>query len=162
MIHEKASGTAVIVTSLVLALALTTFPLPESIAAFWPEWAALVLFYWVMALPQRIGVTSAWVLGLCLDILKGALLGQHALALIVVTFLLLNMHQRIRIYPFWQQAITIGALLFIYQVLLLWIYSISGTMSVSWPYWYPSLIGIALWPWLFVLLRDLRRRYHVK
>lgn len=162
MIHEEARGSGIIFVSLIVALALTILPMPKVLEIFRPEWTALVLLYWIMALPHRIGVNVAWLLGLCLDVLKGALLGQHALAMALIAYLMLNMHLRIRIYPYWQQAVMVGLLLLVYQGLLLWIYGITGTLDPTWSYWAPSLLGAFLWPWIFVTLRDIRRRYQVR
>lgn len=162
MIHEESRGSGIIFVSLIVALALTILPMPKVLEIFRPEWTALVLLYWIMALPHRIGVNVAWLLGLCLDVLKGALLGQHALAMALIAYLMLNMHLRIRIYPYWQQAVMVGLLLLVYQGLLLWIYGITGTLDPTWSYWAPSLLGAFLWPWIFVTLRDIRRRYQVR
>lgn len=161
MILEEAKGTRYIVISLIIALALTVIPVPDYLTSFRPEWVALVLLYWIMALPQRIGVNVAWILGLCLDVLKGALLGQHALAMAVLAYLMLKLSLRIRVYPFWQQSVVVGLILFIYYALLLWIYDMTGTIDYSWNYWWPVLLGAVLWPWIFIILRDLRRRYHI-
>jgi rod shape-determining protein MreD len=162
MILEQAQGIRYIVISLILAMALTIVPMPEYLTIYRPEWVALVLLYWIMALPQRIGVNVAWVLGLCLDVLKGALLGQHALAMAVLAYLMLNLSLRIRVYPYWQQAVVVGFILFIYHALLLWIYDMTGTIDYNWHYWWPVLVGALLWPWVFIILRDIRRRYHIR
>ena len=49
-----------------------------------PEWVPMVLIYWVMALPYRIGIGSAWIVGLVLDILEGSILGLNAMALVII------------------------------------------------------------------------------
>ena len=76
----RSQGGLTIALSFFVALILTIIPLPDWMASFRPEWVALTLIYWSMALPQRVGVGIGWGLGLALDVLKGALLGQHALA----------------------------------------------------------------------------------
>ncbi len=161
MIHEPARATHVILITFIFALALTILPMPTAFADYRPEWVAIVLLYWIMALPHRVGIFSAWMLGIALDVLKGALLGQHALALAIAAFLMLHLHLRLRMYPFWQQSVVIGLILLIYQALLFWIYDMTSDITLSWPYWIPSLIGAVLWPWLFIILRDVRRRYNV-
>jgi len=162
MIYEQASGGRYIVISLIVAMALTILPMPEAVSDYRPEWVALVLLYWIMALPHRVGITTAWIMGICLDVLKGALLGQHALAMVVLAFMMLNLSLRIRMYPFWQQSVMVGFILFIYQVLLLWIYDMTGTIEFGWQYWSPVVLGMLLWPWIFIILRDVRRRHHVR
>jgi len=162
MMHEEASGGGYIAISLIFAMALTILPMPEALTSYRPEWVALVLLYWIMALPHRIGINIAWLMGISLDVLKGALLGQHALALVILAFMMFNLSLRIRVYPFWQQSVMIGLILFIYHALLLWIYDMTGTIEFTWHYWTPVLLGALLWPWIFIILRDVRRRYHVR
>lgn len=161
MMLEEAQGMRYVAASIIIAMALTILPLPEYMTIYRPEWVALVLLYWIMALPQRIGVNVAWILGICLDVLKGALLGQHALAMAVLAYLMLNLSLRIRVYPFWQQSVVVGLMLFIYHALLLWIYDMTGTIDLNWHYWWPVILGALLWPWIFIILRDIRRRYHI-
>ena len=86
MTAARASGQWVIAASLLLALLLSVWPLP--LWAQWgrPEWVAMVLIYWVLALPARVGIGVCWFTGLVLDILEGSPPGQNALALGVVAY----------------------------------------------------------------------------
>ena len=154
-------GGWIIAISVLVALMLTIVPLPEWLRPYRPEWTVLALIYWGMALPQRVGVGTGWATGLFIDVLKGSLLGQHALALTVVMFLTLNLHQRIRVFPLWQQALAVLVLSGLYQLLVLWFEGITGQRTGGWEYWMPSLIGMLLWPWVFITLRDVRRRFKV-
>jgi len=150
-----------VLLSFAIALALSTLPLPAWIAPYRPEWVPLVLVYWNLALPQRVGVGYGWLLGLLLDVTKGTLLGMHALALAVVAYVAVRLHRRIRVYPLWQQSFTILALVAFVQFFVLWIKGIIGQGPTSWQYWLPTLTSALIWPWLFVILRDLRRRFRV-
>jgi len=161
VIGDGRRGGWIIVLSFVVAMLLSILPLPQVVDPFRPEWTALVLIYWCLALPERVGVGSAWLVGLLMDVLKGGLLGEHALGLTVVAFLALKLHQRIRVYPMWQQALSVLMLLALYQLVTLWINGIIGRPARTWLYWAPSLTGTMLWPALFLLLRDLRRRFRV-
>ncbi len=156
-----ASGYATIVASFVFALMLSSLHLPPLLDHFRPDWVGLTLIYWCMALPQRVGVGTAWVLGLVLDAAQGTLLGQHALALSVVAFLTLRLHQRIRVFPLWQQALTVALFLLVDQLLVTWINGISGYAPRDFWYLAPVAGGTLAWPFAFVLLRDLRRRFNV-
>ena len=80
----------VIYASLVVALILMILPLPDWAQIYRPNWVALVLIYWSMALPGRVGLWFAFFCGIVLDTLLGTLLGQHALALVIIIFLNLN------------------------------------------------------------------------
>lgn len=154
-------GGAIIFLSLTVALLLTIVPLPENLRLLRPDWVLLVLIYWAMALPHRVGVGIAWIMGLINDVLTGMLLGQHALAYCLVIFLTLKLHQRLRLYPLWQQAQSILILLTLGQLILLWINGMIGRPLHSWLYWAPSVLGALLWPVLFVFLRGLRRAFRV-
>ena len=161
MSQQTQRGNWVIVTSFIVALMLMALPMPDWAGIWRPAWVALVLIYWCMALPSRIGIMVAFTLGIFLDVLTGTLLGQNALALSVVAFITLQFYQRVRVLPLWQQGITVFGLAFVHQVLLLWINGIQG-MPVSFSAYLASpLISMVLWPWIFVVLRDLRRKYQV-
>lgn len=161
MTQQRHRGNWVIVMSFVVALMLMALPMPDWAGIWRPAWVALVLIYWCMALPSRVGIMVAFTLGIFLDVLSGTLLGQNALALSVVAFITLQFYQRVRVLPLWQQGITVFGLAFIHQVLLLWINGIQG-MPVSFSaYWASPLISMVLWPWIFVVLRDMRRKYQV-
>ncbi len=67
--------------SFVAALVLAIVPLPAALAAYRPDWVPLVLIFWGLMAPERIGLLTAFAMGLALDTLSGALLGQHALAM---------------------------------------------------------------------------------
>ncbi len=161
MMIMRRHGNWVIVLSLLVALVLTLLPLPPWAAPYRPDWVALVLIYWCLALPERVSVGISWSMGLLLDGLSGTLIGQHALGLSVMAFLTAKLHQRIRLFPIWQQSLTVMLLLAMNQMMVLWVNGILGRPPHSWLYWAPSLIGLLLWPWVFGLLRDLRRRFRV-
>ena len=154
-------GGSVIFITLLVALLLTNLPLPDSLRFARPDWVLLVLIYWTMALPHRVGVGIAWLLGLFTDVLTGTLLGQHALAYSIVIFLTIKLHQRLRLHPLWQQSLSILTLLALSQLLLLWINGMIGRPVHTWMYWLPSLLGALLWPIIFPILRGLRRSFRV-
>ncbi len=157
-----AHGGPIIIITFAVSMVLTIVPLPEWLAPFRPEWIALTLIYWCMALPHRVGVISGFGLGLLLDVLKGAVLGQHAMVLAIVAYLTLKVHQQVRVFPRWQQALSIMALLIIAQMLVMWINGIVGHKGNSWLYWLPTLSSTLLWPWVYLILRDLRRHFGVR
>jgi rod shape-determining protein MreD len=144
--------------TIIIAFMLTIMPLPEWSQPFRPDWVTLVLIYWVMALPATFGVTIAWFLGLMLDVTHGALLGQHALGLVIAVYIVHSQHQRLRVASLLQQAIVFFFLLLLKQLLVLWVYGIMGQAPDTGLYFAPSLIGALLWPWIYIILRDLRRR----
>ncbi len=157
-----ARGGLVILITLCIALTLTILPLPESVREFRPQWVALVLIYWCMALPHRVGVGFGFSFGILLDVLTGTLLGQHALGLSVVAFATVKLHQRVRVFPLWQQSLVVLVLLVVEHLLALWVMGAINERPPGLIYWAVPPIGALLWPWVFVVLRDLRRRFHVR
>ncbi len=155
-------GSWVIWASFIVALTLTMLPLPHWAELFRPEWVALALIYWCMALPERVGVGVGWSMGILLDVVKGTLLGQNALALTLIAYLTLRLHQRVRVFPLWQQALFVFILVALDQMLVLWIKGIIGQPPGTWLYWLPSLTSMLLWPWVFLILRDMRRQFQVR
>jgi rod shape-determining protein MreD len=81
---SRTQGIWVIVLTFFIAYLLAIVPVPEWAMSYRPEWVPLVLIYWVMALPYRVGIGSAWIAGLVLDILEGSILGLNALALVII------------------------------------------------------------------------------
>ena len=161
MITGRKHGSGVIVATFLLALVLTVAPMPDWLRPIRPDWVGLVLIYWCLALPDRVGVGTGWFAGLLVDLLTGSLLGQHAMALAVIAWLTLRLHQRIRLFPVLQQALIILVLLVLHQLLALWVDRFIGRPGPPWYYWAPSLIGMLLWPLIYVALRGLRRSFSV-
>lgn len=145
--------------TLVAALMLAIMPLPDWMEAFRPDWVTLVLIYWAMALPTRIGVTMAWFAGLLLDVSYGTLIGQHAIGMVLVIYAIHLQHQRLRMASLLQQAIVIFFLLLLKQLLTLWVDGMLGRAPHNWHYFMPTITSALLWPWIYLILRDLRRKF---
>lgn len=159
--RPRHSGAWLIALSFLLALAFSSMPLPPRIELLQPNWVCLALIYWSLNMPRRVGMGAAWTLGLLLDVSRGALLGQHALALTVVTFITLKMHRRLRLYPLWRQSLAVLGLLFVNQVLVFWVDGVSGYPPRDLWYLAPALSGMLVWPWVAIVLGDLGRRFQV-
>ena len=144
------------------AFMLAIMPLPDWAIEFRPDWVTLVLIYWAMALPSKIGVTTAWFAGLLLDVSYGTLMGQHAVGLVLVVYVIHLQHQRLRLASLLQQAIVIFFLLLLKQLLVLWVDGMLGRAPDSWLYFMPTITSTLLWPWTYLILRDLRRKFGVE
>lgn len=151
----------VVVLSFIVALVLSVIPMPAPFDAGRPMWLAMVVAYWVMALPHRVGLLTAWVAGLATDVLFGELFGQNALVLVMVAWLVLLLYQRIRRFPLWQQSLVILPVLGIAQMVSLWLSSLVGNRPPTLLYLLPAAVSAVLWPWLFSILRVIRLRFHV-
>lgn len=149
----------IVAVTLVIALALTVVPLPDWAEGLRPLWVALAVFYWVIALPERFGVGLAWIVGLLLDALTGTVLGAHALALTLVAFVAARMHLKLRMFPVWQQSLAVGLALSLYAFVLFWVGGLSGEMTRPLVRFLPIATSVVLWPWIYALLRAVRRRF---
>ena len=144
------------------AFMLAIMPLPDWAVEFRPDWVTLVLIYWAMATPTRIGVTMAWFTGLLLDVSYGTLMGQHAIGMVLVIYVIHLQHQRLRVASLLQQAIVIFFLLLVKQLLSLWVDGMLGRAPDSWLYFMPTITSTLLWPWTYLILRDLRRKFSIE
>lgn len=147
--------------SLLLALLLSVAPMPQFMEVGRPLWLALVLSYWVLALPHRLGMVSAWSLGLVEDVLYGTLLGQNALILTLITFLVLSLQRRLRMFPMWQQSLVLLVVFGLAQLVQLWLNALTGNRPPTLAFVLPALISALLWPWVFAILRGLQQRFAV-
>jgi rod shape-determining protein MreD len=151
----------VIAGSFFVALVLAILPLPAWLQWGRPEWVGLALVYWVIALPHRVGVLTAFLLGVMVDVLEGAVLGQNALALTVVAMLSLTLYQRLRVYNLWQQSAVVFVLVGIHQMICQWVQTLQGVGATSIMFLLPALSSALLWPFVLHSLRGARRRYRV-
>ena len=165
MVEGSGRGGWVIFVTFAVAMLLAVVSLPDSLPRelghLRPQWIELVLIYWVIALPHRVGIVVAWTIGILMDVLLGSLLGQHGLAFIIVTYISSSLYQRLRMFAVWQQSLIVFAIIGLSLLLNFWIENIVGL--VEWSLWYllPAIVSALLWPWIFLCLRFSRRFFRV-
>ena len=147
--------------SLILACLLQLMPLPDLLLPFRPYWLGLILIYWALEEPERVGLGRAFLLGLVGDVLQGDLLGDQALRLAALAFIVLRFRSRLRFFPMWQQSLAVFALLLNDRVLSLMERTFTGDPLPPLSFWYAPVAGMLAWPWVFLLLDDLRARLRV-
>jgi len=145
-----------VMVAFIAAIALEVVPLPDGLQPFRPPLPAMVLIYWAMMWPQRFGLGTAFIIGICLDILHGQLLGQNALCLSVIAYLTVRFHLQIRIFPLWQLTMTVFALLSIEALLQFLIEGVAGLETGSLARVTRVLSGTLLWPLLLGIMDRLR------
>jgi len=148
--------------SLLLTVALALVPLPRMIEAFRPDWVAVVLLYWSLTAPRRFSLLTAFWMGIVLDTLSGSLLGQHALALLVIVYLAERFHLRIRVFPISQLGFSVFALLGLYEFILFWIDGVAGRTVPLMERWAPPLTGTLVWLALLAVFDSGRREAHAR
>lgn len=161
MIAVRARNVWVIWLSLALALLLSVVPMLKFMEVGRPLWLALFLTYWVLALPHRVGMATAWCIGLLTDVLHGTLLGQNALILTLITFLVLSLHQRLRMFPMWQQSVVLMVVFGLAQLVQLWLNALGGSRPPTLLFLLPALVSALLWPWVCMILRGIHQRLGV-
>jgi rod shape-determining protein MreD len=142
--------------SLVVALLLGLVPMPALLQPVRPYWLALVLAYWVLEAPDKVGLGVAFLLGLVADLAFGGLLGEQAMRLTIMAFILDRFRARLRFFPVSQQSAAIGILLLNDRVVGIAIHLVLGAVQLPWTYWLAPLLGMLLWAPLHLVLDTLR------
>lgn len=142
--------------SFFIGLLFAIVPLPATIQAARPYLLAMLLAYWLMEAPLNVGLGKAFIVGLVADLTSASLLGEQALRLVILAFLVQRFRARLRFFPLWQQALAVGLLLLNDRVVVALIHLVVGVPQLPWVNWLAPVLGMVLWPWLFVLL-DLAR-----
>jgi len=156
-IAKPANGSAYIILTILFAMVLQQLPLPAVIAVARPEFVLLTLAYWSMALPNRVGITIAWFVGLLVDVLMGTPLGVNALAYALVVYVIVRFYLQLRQYPYWQQAILIFALVLLTQLIeMLMNAKFDGRFLVL-----SAVVSAIFWPLIYFALRFIRRMFNV-
>ncbi|HJW06767.1 MAG TPA: rod shape-determining protein MreD [Rhodanobacter sp.] len=150
------------VGTLVFALLSMLVPLPGVLEPFKPYWPALILLYWSLESEDRVTLGLAFSVGLAADLLNGVVLGEQALRLCALAFIALRFRSRLRFFPMWQQALAVLALLLNDRILLLIVRVLAGASLPPASWWISPFVGAALWPFLFLLLDDLRARLRIQ
>ena len=152
----------VILLTLLIALIASITPMPLTVDIFRPDWLLIVLVYWCLALPTKINVITAWIMGLILDILLGSVLGVHASAMALSIYIVVVNFQKIRNFSVWQQALIVGVLAAQYHLVVFWLQRFLSDAVFLPNYLYPVVTTVVLWPWIFFLLRRVRRHFRIK
>lgn len=162
MANNVLQGRLVIWSSFLIALILQTIPWPGVFEMLRPSWLLLVTCYWVLAMPHRVNVGTALVVGLLWDLLLGSTLGIRGMMLSVVIYLVAMNFLVLRNMALWQQAVVIALLSMLLDILIFcgeyMIRDVTFDPLLLWS----ALINCILWPWLFLLMRRVRRHWHIK
>ena len=149
------SGVFFITICFIIAFIFSALVLPNAVSFFRPEWVAIVVIYWVIKEPSLVGVVVAWSAGLLLDVLEGGLLGVNALSLAIVAYLILAMHQRIKLFPLIQQSFTVFLVVGIHLMVGHFIRSIVGSSVPGIIYLTPAISSAILWPFAALFIDKL-------
>ncbi len=133
---------------------------PEWLGWLRPGWIVLVLYFWAMQLPRRIGLVSTWIVGFLADVVHADPLGLNGIVLMTVTFVTWRFHERLRMYSGLQQALVAAAMVLFSEAAR----GLAHEQAQAWPAatLLPAVSSMMLWPALFLLLGNLARRFRVE
>ncbi|MCK5729175.1 MAG: rod shape-determining protein MreD [Methylococcales bacterium] len=152
-------------------MCLKIAPFPHFIGRLNPDWVLLVLIYWSLALPSQHSIMKVWLTGLLTDVLVGCSLGEHTLIYVLIIYICILFHQRLRQFPMLQQMIFIFFCLSIAQIAIFWLESmrigtpmtpfsiknpiqLNSNFSIS--FWLSILTGTLIWPFINASLHFVR------
>lgn len=159
MASKSKRGWWLIQLSFLVALYLQALPMPSFLLYVRPDWLILVLIYWSLNLPQRVGSGHGFVWGLLLDLIEGTLLGHNAIVMSLVAFLCNIFYQRILMYSPLKQIAMVFLFLGVSQLIFQWLQGAFGMASSLSYLLIPTLVSAFLWYWIFLLLQHFRRRF---
>lgn len=162
MANQVLKGKFVIACSFLIALTLQTIPWPGGLDLFRPSWLLLLTCYWVLALPHRVNVGTALILGLLWDLLLGSTLGIRGMMMSIIIYIAALNFLVIRNMALWQQAVLIGVMSIGLDVLIFGGEYLIQDVTFNPVSLWSGLINCILWPWMFLLMRRVRRHWHVR
>jgi rod shape-determining protein MreD len=146
-----------VLLSIAVGLLLNLVPVSEPILSYRPDFLAIVLLYWCIQEPRFVGVGTAWMVGLVMDVGDATVFGQHALAYAVLAYGAEFFRRRVLRFPLWQQAVQVAVLLVFCALLVLLVRFVGGAALPKWSYLLSPLVGALLWPLASVLLQTPQR-----
>ena len=142
----------------IVAMVLEIIPWPAGFQAFKPSWLVLVLTYWVLAIPNKISIGTAFAVGVMWDLILGSTLGVHALVLSIYAYLLAINYLILRNLSLWMQSLLVMLFVFAIRLTVFLIELLLHSATFNWQEIFGALISGILWPWVFLLLRKIRRQ----
>jgi rod shape-determining protein MreD len=138
--------------TVLIALIVQVMPLPDWLSVVRPSFIGLVIIYWSIFAPHAGGIFAPWLAGLALDVFKGDVLAQNALAMALIAYVTMTLHQRLRNQTLVQQSLFVCLMLYANEIVVWGIEGWSGqSVSSAWR-WIQPMIGAMLWPFIAMLL----------
>ena len=138
--------------TLLVGLILQVLPLPHWIEVVRPSFIALVIIYWSIYAPHAGGFAAPFLAGIALDLFKGEVLGQNALAIALIAYIAMSLHQRLRNQTLVQQSLFVFAVLTLNEFVVWGIEGWTGHPVASPWRWIQPMIGAMLWPFVALLV----------
>jgi rod shape-determining protein MreD len=140
----------------IVGYTLTIIPTPQAIFYFWPDWIALIVVYWALMVPDRIGPWVGFVFGTLLEVLFVRDFGVLGFGLAMLAFAVNRTHLQLQVLSIGPQTVVVGLFIAVFKLIAGWLYGLTSDFAMTSEYWY-SFIGCVLaWPFVFILLQELR------
>jgi rod shape-determining protein MreD len=145
-------------SSLVAAMMVNMLPVGR--VPWLPDLLAVVVVFWSVHQPQRVGVIAAFLFGLAMDVHQASLLGQHALAYTTLSYFAITIHRRLLWFTVPSQAVQVLPLFAAAHAIELAIRMLAGGAFPGATVLLAPVLEAALWPVVSVLLLMPQRRAH--
>ncbi|KMK50876.1 rod shape-determining protein MreD [[Actinobacillus] muris] len=152
----------VLVLIFIVAFVLEIMPWPAGFQGLRPTWVVLVLIYWALALPNKISVGTAFIAGIIWDLILGSILGVHALVLSVAIYFVAKYHLILRNLSLWLQGVLVIAYIAVIRFLIFFVELVLHGAVFNQQELLGAIISGVLWPWIFLLMRQIRRGLHLR
>ena len=136
--------------------------LPSWLFHFWPDWIAIVVVYWALATPNRIGPFVGFIIGTLLEVLFVRKFGVLGFGLATLAFVINTTSQQLRALSIWQQTLSVAGLIGFFKLLTGWLYGLIVGFTITSEYWYSLVGSLLIWPFAFILLEELRRAVRIR
>ncbi|MDX1802889.1 MAG: rod shape-determining protein MreD [Alcanivorax sp.] len=160
---DRPAGTGIILVTLFVAALLEVIPMPGRLDWVRPEWLLMVLIYWVLAVPGRVGVLWGFFIGLYHDVLVGTTLGQWGLAYALGAYVMLAAYKRMRVFNGLQQSAVVFLLIGSASLLAFLVQeSVGRTLYPPYTILYASATSALLWQPVVAVLHWVQLRFLVR
>lgn len=145
-----------IALSFIVGSTATIIATPQAIFYFWPDWIALIVVYWALMAPDRIGPWVGFAFGTLLEVLFVRDFGVLGFGFAMLAFAVNRTHLQLQVLSIGPQMVVVGLFIAVFKLMTGWLYGLTGDFAMTSEYWY-SIIGCVLaWPFVFILLQELR------
>lgn len=138
--------------TLIMVFVLSILPMPEIISGFRPPWVLMFILYIQFFLPNYFSIPLIFLLGLCLDVLLSMLIGEHAFAFLITTWLASWTARRFNFFSMLKQMVLVALFCFIFKLIIFLIDAFLGYHYGLWMVIGTSFLTLLLWPWVRWLL----------
>ena len=144
------------------AFTLMLVRVPDWLSAYWPDWIALVIVYWALVAPDRIGPVAGFIIGTMLEVLFARTFGVLSTGLAVLAFLVNIAHMQLRITSRWQQVFLLVLLVGVFKLTNLWFESLVENATLTGADWLSLIGNLVVWPFLNIVLDEFRRMMRIR